>query len=99
MKIGNREFDVKNKTYIMGILNAVSYTHLLRSSTPNNCSAVYQEELALLLIQASPHPLLIAFRNPCLLYTSISTCCIRNTAAICSSVAMTSGATCLAVLS
>ena len=36
----------------------------LRSSTPNNCSAVYQEELALLLIQASPHPLLIAFRNP-----------------------------------
>jgi hypothetical protein len=37
---------------------------LLRSSTPNNCSAVYQEELALLLIQASPHPLLIAFRNP-----------------------------------
>ena len=36
----------------------------LRSSTPNNCSAVYQEELALFLIQASPHPLLIAFRNP-----------------------------------
>ena len=36
----------------------------LRGSTPNNCSAVYQEELALLLIQASPHPLLIAFRNP-----------------------------------
>ena len=36
----------------------------LRSSTPNNCSAVYQEELALLMIQASPHPLLIAFRNP-----------------------------------
>ena len=36
----------------------------LRSSTPNNCSAVYQEELALLLIQASPHTLLIAFRNP-----------------------------------
>ena len=32
-------------------------------STPNNCSAVYQKELALLLIQASPHPLLIAFRN------------------------------------
>ena len=27
----------------------------LRGSTPNNCSAVYQEELALLLIQASPH--------------------------------------------
>ena len=37
---------------------------MLRSSTPNNCSAVYQEELALLLIQASLHPLLIAFRNP-----------------------------------
>ena len=36
----------------------------LRGSTSNNCSAVYQEELALLLIQASPHPLLIAFRNP-----------------------------------
>ncbi len=36
----------------------------LRSSTPNNCSAVYQEELALLLIEASPHTLLIAFRNP-----------------------------------
>ena len=36
----------------------------LRSSTPNNCSAVYQEDLALFLIQASPHPLLIAFRNP-----------------------------------
>jgi len=35
----------------------------LRGSTPNNCSAVYQKELALLLIQASPHPLLIAFRN------------------------------------
>ncbi|WP_291543483.1 hypothetical protein, partial [Blautia sp.] len=34
------------------------------SSTPNNCSAVYQEKLALLLIQASPRPLLIAFRNP-----------------------------------
>ena len=28
-----------------------------------NCSAVYQKELALLLIQASLHPLLIAFRN------------------------------------
>ena len=28
----------------------------LRSSTPNNCSAVYQDLLALLLIQASPHP-------------------------------------------
>ena len=26
-------------------------------------AAVYQKELALLLIQASPHPLLIAFRN------------------------------------
>ena len=36
----------------------------LRSSTPNNCSAVYQEELTLFLIQASPHSLLIAFRNP-----------------------------------
>ena len=29
----------------------------------NNCSAVYQKEFALLLIQASPHPLLIAFHN------------------------------------
>ena len=28
MKIGNREFDVKNKTYIMGILNV----------TPESCS-------------------------------------------------------------
>ena len=25
---------------------------------------IYQKELALLLIQASPHPLLVAFRNP-----------------------------------
>ena len=40
-----------------------SQSDSLRSSTPNNCSAVYQEELSLLLIQASPHPLLIAFRN------------------------------------
>ena len=24
MKIGNREFDVKNKTYIMGILNVTT---------------------------------------------------------------------------
>ncbi len=32
----------------------------LRSSTLNNCYAVYQKELTLLLIQASPHSLLIA---------------------------------------
>ena len=25
MKIGNREFDVKNKTYIMGILNVTGF--------------------------------------------------------------------------
>ena len=30
----------------------------------NNCFAVYQKEPALLLIQASPHPMLIVFRNP-----------------------------------
>ena len=35
----------------------------LRGSTPNNCSAVYQDLLVPLLIQASPHPLLIALRN------------------------------------
>ena len=28
MIIGNREFDTEKNTYIMGILNAVSYTHL-----------------------------------------------------------------------
>ena len=36
MKIGNREFDVKNKTYIMGILNVTpdsSATHPLYVST------------------------------------------------------------------
>lgn len=32
----------------------------LRSSIPNNCFAVYQKELTLLLIQASLHSLLIA---------------------------------------
>ena len=33
----------------------------LRSSTANSCSAVYQEELALLLIQASPPPTAYCF--------------------------------------
>ena len=40
----------------------------LRDSTPNNCSAVYQKELALLLIQASPHPLLLYAAARGLLY-------------------------------
>jgi len=47
--------------YLMSI--GYSQSASLRGSTPNNCSAVYQKALARLLIQASPHPLLIAFRN------------------------------------
>ena len=35
----------------------------IRGSTPNNCFAVYQEGLVPLLIQANPHPLLLALRN------------------------------------
>ena len=33
MKIGNREFQTKGHTYVMGILNAVSYTHLTLPTT------------------------------------------------------------------
>ena len=58
----NLKLHVLLKTMILS--SGYSQSASLRSSTPNNCSAVYQEELALLLIQASPHPLLIAFRNP-----------------------------------
>ena len=47
----------------LGESNGYSQSASLRGSTPNNCSTVYQKELALLLIQASPYPLLIAFRN------------------------------------
>ena len=35
----------------------------LRSSTPDNCFVVYQEGLVPLLVQSSPHPLLIALCN------------------------------------
>ena len=41
--------------------NGYSQSASLRSSTPNSCSAVYQEELALLLIQASPPPTAYCF--------------------------------------
>lgn len=33
----------------------------LCGTTSNNCFTVYQKELSLLLIQASPYPLLIVF--------------------------------------
>lgn len=33
----------------------------LCGATSNNCFTVYQKELSLLLIQASPYPLLIVF--------------------------------------
>ena len=43
------------------MVKRIKSSALLRGSTPNNCSTVYQKELSLLLIQASPHPLLIVF--------------------------------------
>ena len=46
------------------MVKRIKSSALLCGSTPNNCSAVYQKELALLLIQASPHPLLIVFLQP-----------------------------------
>ena len=33
MKIGNREFDVKNKTYIMGILNVTPDSQTAENGT------------------------------------------------------------------
>ena len=53
-------------TYIIRVntwSSGYSQSASLLGSTPNNCSAVYQEWLVPLLIQASPHPLLIAFHN------------------------------------
>ena len=49
--------------FFIFIVKWIKSSASLRSSTPNNCFAVYQKEFTLLLIQASSHPLLIAFRK------------------------------------
>ena len=42
------------------MVKRIKSSALLCGATSNNCFTVYQKELSLLLIQASPYPLLIA---------------------------------------
>ena len=42
------------------MVKRIKSSALLCGATSNNCFTVYQKELSLLLIQASPHSLLIA---------------------------------------
>ena len=46
------------------MVKRIKSSALLCGATSNNCFTVYQKELSLLLIQASPHPLLIVFLQP-----------------------------------
>ena len=43
------------------MVKRIKSSALLGVATSNNCFTVYQKELSLLLIQASPYPLLIVF--------------------------------------
>ena len=43
------------------MVKRIKSSALLGGATSNNCFTVYQKELSLLLIQASPYPLLIVF--------------------------------------
>ena len=46
------------------MVKRIKSSALLCGATSNNCFTVYQKELSLLLIQASPYPLLIVFLQP-----------------------------------
>ena len=46
------------------MVKRIKSSALLGVATSNNCFTVYQKELSLLLIQASPHPLLYCFSQP-----------------------------------
>lgn len=43
------------------MVKRIKSSALLCGTTSNNCFTVYQKELSLLLVQASPYPLLIVF--------------------------------------
>jgi hypothetical protein len=45
------------------MVKRIKSSALLCGTTSNNCFTVYQKELSLLLVQASPYPLLIVFCN------------------------------------
>ena len=61
------------------MVKRIKSSALLRGSTSNNCSTVYQKELSLLLIQASPtHCLLFFATDPGDLLDSIKKAVVKK---------------------
>lgn len=60
MKIGNREFDVKNKTYIMGILNVTPDPFQTEGSTTTWMQRFFMQKKCFATVRIS----LISEENP-----------------------------------